>query len=87
MTEKGFYNSYKFLIYSGIAFFIAISILSKDDENHSNGFIILSLSLGFLLSFFQNKSKNKKHRKTLNILSIIIPITVLLYVIVRGFIS
>jgi hypothetical protein len=84
MNDKGFYNNYKNLIYTGITLWIAISILVKDDNYSAYGLVILSISVGFLLTFFQQYS-SEKFRKTFNILSFVIPISVFIYAIVGGF--
>jgi len=76
-----FYNKYKHLIYSLISFVVGISIIIKQDNKNLIGFIILSISFGYLLTYIALGIKNQKLRKLLNYLSYLIPILCVVYAI------
>ena len=78
-----FYNKYKHLIYSLVTFIIGISIIINQENKYLIGLIILSISIGYLLTFIALKIKNQKLKKLLNYLTYIIPVLCVVYAVVK----
>lgn len=78
MKNEGRYNTYKNLLYAVITLFAGISILINPENKHFYGWLILSLSFGFLASFIEQRINNQKLKFLLIILSYAVPVTVII---------
>ena len=85
MTINKFFNTYKNLIFSAITCFVGIKIIIDQESEYLRGLFILAISFGFLLMFILTKIKNQRLKKSLNYLSYIILIFIVVYFVVKWF--
>lgn len=78
MKEEEIYK-FKELFFAVVAFFLSISILIQRGSDNFNGWFLMSISFGFLATFFERRIKNKRQKIVFTILSYFVPITVSIY--------
>ena len=85
MENKGLFETYRGLLSSLILFVIGCNILISKESNENDrwyGWLILSISFGFLITFIEQWIKIKKLKTGLNILSYVVPAILIIYRIV-----
>jgi len=67
------------VFFSVICFLISVYILIEKGADNFNGWFIMAISFGYLLTFSERKSSHRRQKLILNILSFAVPVIVLIY--------
>jgi hypothetical protein len=80
MNKKGLYEPSKSLLFSILCFITGTAIFIRNESNSNYyGYLILSISFGFLATYLAQIVKSTKMKTGLRILSYLVPVLFMIY--------